>query len=117
MIKMDQIFLKYVYDGNLEEAKKLYDLNVEFILEDGYMDKLILEGKLDSVKFLDDLAVTIYNDTEPILAVKSNNMQMVKYFINKKNLSFWGLKYKQSLKHTDNKEIIDYIKSILNDNE
>jgi hypothetical protein len=60
----------------------LYNQNVE--VKDEYMDKLILEGKVHSVKFLNDLVVTIYNDKERILDVKPNNMQMVKYFFNKK---------------------------------
>ena len=113
---MDNLFLYYVSNGNFAEAQQLFDEGIEFVLEKEYIQSLILEGKVESIKYLDNLGVTQSSDDEPLYAVHSNNEAMIFYYINKDKLGLFGKTYQQCLilaLQNNRTEVYNYIKKIL----
>lgn len=114
---LEQNFLNYVRDNNFIDAQKLFDQDTEFIPEDKYMNNIIVSGNLPALQYLDDLGVTISAMEEPSYAVESNNIDMVKYIINKEKNEYYGyFNYLAALRLAEKlnyQNIIDYIKTII----
>jgi hypothetical protein len=110
-------FLEYVRTNNFDKANELFDQDIEFILEEDYMKNLIIGGNLEAIKYLDDLGVTIHQVWYPTYAVESNNIEMVKYFINMDNDHYYGFfNYLNALRLAEQlnySHIIDYINTII----
>lgn len=107
-------FLSYVVLNDFVEAQKIFDTDIEFVLEEDYMKSLIITGNLPALKYLDDLGVSISQNIDPCYAVESNNINMVKYIINENNKDYFNylaaLRLAEKLGYID---IIDYIKTMI----
>ena len=110
----EQDFLNYVQNNNFVEAQKLFDRDVEFVLEDEYMKNIIISGNLHALKYLDNLGVTIGYKEDPLYAVESNNIEMIKYLINKDKCDYYNylaaLRLAERLNYTI---VVDYINTII----
>ncbi len=112
---MNAKFLSSVYNENLVAAEYFFQSGIQFKLSNLFIKSLITDGKLDAILFLENIRLINFEWVYIIYAVESNNIDMVKHYINSDNIHIITLDmYKIAVyiaRKNRNQKIIQYLEN------